>query len=148
MKKDFLPIILGSDENAYGNVRLIREAYDVRPLILAKRLLIPTRYSTLFDYELIDNFDTLDELADLLDRAIKDEDTPLLIKDGGIIKKGYDSQVDEYRELAENGKDAVRDIEIREKVYFLVVRRTLRHILKEMECSRDERVLSQRSIFQ
>ncbi len=62
-----------------------------------------------------DNFDTLDELADLLDRAIKDEDTPLLIKDGGIIKKGYDSQVDEYRELAENGKDAVRDIEIREK---------------------------------
>ena len=40
------------------------------------------------------------------------------------------------------------NIEIREKVYFLVVRRTLRHILKEMECSRDERVLSQRSIFQ
>lgn len=57
VKKDFLPIILGSDENAYGNVRLIREKYNVRPLILAKRLLIPTRYSNLFDYRLIEDFD-------------------------------------------------------------------------------------------
>ena len=61
------------------------------------------------------NFDTMEELADLLDRAIKEEDTPLVIKDGGIIKDGYNADVDEYRRLAEHGKDAVRDIEAREK---------------------------------
>lgn len=56
-KRDFLPIILGSDENAYGNVRLIREKYDVVPLLLCKRLLIPTMYSKLFDYRCIADFD-------------------------------------------------------------------------------------------
>ncbi len=61
------------------------------------------------------NFDTMEELADLLDRAIKEDDTPLVIKDGGIIKDGYNADVDEYRKLAEHGKDAVRDIEAREK---------------------------------
>ncbi len=62
-----------------------------------------------------DNFDTMEELADLLDRAIKEDDTPMVIKDGGIIKTGYNAEVDEYRRLAEHGKDAVRDIETREK---------------------------------
>ena len=56
-KKVFLPIILGSDENAYGNVRLIREKYDVVPLLLCKRLLIPTMHSKLFDYRCIADFD-------------------------------------------------------------------------------------------
>ena len=62
-----------------------------------------------------DNFDTLEELAGLLDCAITEENTPLLIKDGGIMKKGYNAEVDEYRALADNGKDAVLEIEAREK---------------------------------
>ena len=62
-----------------------------------------------------ENFDTMEDLAELLDRAIKEEDTPMVIKDGGIIKTGYNTDVDEYRRLAEHGKDAVRDIEAREK---------------------------------
>ncbi len=57
MKKKFLPIILGSDENAYGDVRLIREKYDVKPLLVCKRLLTPTRYSRLFDCRLFEDFD-------------------------------------------------------------------------------------------
>jgi D-aspartate ligase len=54
---DFLPIILGSDENAYGNVRLIHEAYGIKPLLLCSRLLIPTMNSKLFDLVRIDDFD-------------------------------------------------------------------------------------------
>ena len=57
---DFLPIILGSDENAYGNVRLIHEAYGIRPLLLCTRLLFPTMHSRLFDLVRIDNFDRED----------------------------------------------------------------------------------------
>lgn len=56
-KKDFLPIVLGSDENAYGNVRLFWEKYRVRPLLVCQRLLIPTRYSRLFDCRMIEDFD-------------------------------------------------------------------------------------------
>lgn len=62
-----------------------------------------------------DNFDTMSDLAELLDNAITEEDTPIVIKDGGIIKKGYNAEVDEYRNLAENGKSAVLEIEAREK---------------------------------
>lgn len=54
---DFLPIILGSDENAYGNVRLIHDAYKIKPLLLCTRLLIPTMNSRLFDLIQIDRFD-------------------------------------------------------------------------------------------
>ncbi|WP_422661156.1 ATP-grasp domain-containing protein [Paenibacillus sp. EC2-1] len=54
---DFLPIILGSDENAYGNARLIHETYQIKPLLLCTRLLIPTMNSNLFDLVQIDGFD-------------------------------------------------------------------------------------------
>ena len=57
-RKDFLPIILGSDENAYGTVRLFREAYGVRPLILCTSHLIPTTDSVLFDLIAIPHFDS------------------------------------------------------------------------------------------
>ena len=56
-KKDFLPIILGSDENAYGTARLFCEAYDVRPLLLCTAALSPTRSSRLFDIEVIRDFE-------------------------------------------------------------------------------------------
>ncbi|MFD0673507.1 hypothetical protein [Cohnella sp. GCM10027633] len=55
--QDFVPIILGSDENAYGNVRLIHETYNIKPLLLCTRLLIPTMHSKLFDLVRIDRFD-------------------------------------------------------------------------------------------
>ena len=56
-RNDFVPIILGSDENAYGNVRIIHETYGIKPLLLCTRLLIPTRHSSLFNLIRIDNFD-------------------------------------------------------------------------------------------
>ncbi|WP_138752656.1 ATP-grasp domain-containing protein [Paenibacillus sinopodophylli] len=63
---DFLPIILGSDENAYGNVRLIHEKYEIKPLLVCSRLLIPTMNSKLFDLIQIDGFDSEDIFPDAL----------------------------------------------------------------------------------
>lgn len=60
MHNDFVPIILGSDENAYGNVRLIHETYKIKPLLLCTRLLVPTMHSGLFDLVQIDGFDRED----------------------------------------------------------------------------------------
>ena len=56
----FLPVILGSDENAYGNVRLFREAYGVRPLLVCTRRLTATLNSEIFDIEQVKDFDTDD----------------------------------------------------------------------------------------
>ena len=55
-KNRFLPIILGSDENAYGNARLFAEAYGIKPLMLCKHRLIPTEASRLFDRITIECF--------------------------------------------------------------------------------------------
>lgn len=71
-KKPFLPIILGSDENAYGDVRLIREKYDVRPLICCQRLLIPTMHSKLFDYRCISEFDREEVFVPALLEIVRD----------------------------------------------------------------------------
>ena len=66
VKKDFLPIILGSDENAYGTARLFCEAYDVRPLVLCTIPLSPTRNSRLFDLRVIENFERESVFPDAL----------------------------------------------------------------------------------
>lgn len=73
---EFLPIILGSDENAYGNVRLIHEAYQIKPLLLCTRLLIPTINSKLFDLIQIDQFDREDVFPGALLTILKQYSAP------------------------------------------------------------------------
>ena len=65
--------------------------------------------------QMYERIDTLEDIAELIDAAITEEDTPISLKDGGIIKTGYDSQVDEFRNLAENGQSEIAKIEAREK---------------------------------
>ena len=60
------------------------------------------------------NMDTLGDILDILEASI-DDDAPISLKDGGIIKKGYDAGVDEYRDLMLNGKGAIMAIEAEEK---------------------------------
>ena len=57
---------------------------------------------------------TYPALYDLLARAIVDE-PGLTIREGGIIKDGYDSELDEYRTLAHDSKSMLQKIEEREK---------------------------------
>ncbi len=55
-KKDFLPVILGSDENAYGTARLFYEAYHIKPTLLCTLRLLPTRNSRIFNIREIRDF--------------------------------------------------------------------------------------------
>ena len=64
--------------------------------------------------ELLDGLDELRELFEMLDAAI-DEDAPVSQRDGGIIKDNYDAEVDRLRELRNNGKDLVLQMEERER---------------------------------
>lgn len=57
---------------------------------------------------------TLDETANLIENAIV-EDPPVTVKDGGVIKDGFNSQLDELRKVMSGGNDIIRSIEEREK---------------------------------
>jgi DNA mismatch repair protein MutS len=54
------------------------------------------------------------ELVDLLRRAIIDE-PPVLIRDGGVIATGYDSDLDELRGLSENASEFLLNYEQEQK---------------------------------
>jgi len=49
-------------------------------------------------------FDPLPDLTNLISNAMI-ENPPLTIQEGGIIKKGYNKELDELREISEQGKD-------------------------------------------
>ena len=61
-----------------------------------------------------DNIDLLEDIYTLIDNAIE-EQPPFAVKDGGIIKRGYNSEVDDLRKAVESGTDYVADIEAAER---------------------------------
>lgn len=58
--------------------------------------------------------ETLEDIFTLINESI-DEEAPLVLKDGNIIKKGYNHEVDMFREASEKGQDWIRDLEAKEK---------------------------------
>jgi DNA mismatch repair protein MutS len=65
-------------------------------------------------FRLDDNLEPLDELAALIDSAIR-EDVPLTINEGGLIKPGYNSELDELVTISRDGKSWLAELEVREK---------------------------------
>ena len=53
--------------------------------------------------------------VDLIDRAIS-EDAPLSIRDGGIIKRGFDKDLDEYRKISQDSRSFLQEFEEKEKI--------------------------------
>ena len=62
----------------------------------------------------LEELEEFNNLSDLIDNAIK-EDAPIQLKDGGIIKEGFNSEVDELRNIKTNGKDFISNFETEEK---------------------------------
>ncbi len=79
----FLPIVLGSDENAYGTARLFVEAFGIKPLLLCTRQLTPTTNSSLFDMIQMQNFDQNDvfpvKLLEVLEEKSKKYDKIVVV---------------------------------------------------------------------
>jgi DNA mismatch repair protein MutS len=61
-----------------------------------------------------ENLDQLNDLADVIDRSIR-EDAPPTINEGGIIKTGYNSELDELVQISRDGKGWLAQLEVREK---------------------------------
>ena len=62
----------------------------------------------------LEEIETFRDLYILLDNSIK-EDVPLTIKEGGIIKDGFNQEIDELRSIKINGKDFISKFEESEK---------------------------------
>ena len=58
--------------------------------------------------------DPLSDVASLIENSIV-EDPPISVTDGGVIKDGYDQQLDEYRDAMNNGKQWIADLQKHER---------------------------------
>lgn len=65
-------------------------------------------------YELYNSLDTLKDIYELIDKSIV-EDAPIALKDGGIIKEGYNQDVDEYKKASTQGQNWLMELEAKEK---------------------------------
>ncbi len=64
--------------------------------------------------EIEQNIDPLEDVARLIGSAI-DPDSDIPLKEGGVIREGYDKQLDEARHLSKNIRGILAEIEEREK---------------------------------
>ncbi len=64
--------------------------------------------------EIAKELDSLKDIYDLIDSAIIEE-PPLAIKESGIIKDGFDKDIDHFREAGTNGKQWLAQMEEEEK---------------------------------
>lgn len=73
-----------------------------------------SKYNSIYLKEIFLKLDTLQDIYDLIDKSIKDEPSTS-VKEGNIIKDGFDKNVDELRKAATNGKSWITNLELNEK---------------------------------
>ncbi len=61
-----------------------------------------------------DTLDILDDIAEILSSALVDN-PPHTVREGGMIRSGFNADVDYYRSIKENGADIMQSIEERER---------------------------------
>ena len=64
--------------------------------------------------QIFQDLDAMEDLEDLVVRAIVEE-PPLAMKDGGIIREGYNEEVDQYRRSKSEGKQWLSQLEAKER---------------------------------
>lgn len=71
-------------------------------------------YKSVLLKEMYDEFDTLDDIYDIINASIV-EDPPIAIKEGGIIKEGYNEEIDRLRNAKTDGKGWLAELEAKER---------------------------------
>lgn len=100
---------------SYGSVNgreLISLKNSTKQLPEIKKILSNTNSKMLKDlYEVLDE---LQDIYTLIDSTIVDE-PPISVKEGGLIKLGYDEEIDKLKIATTDGKNWLIDLEAREK---------------------------------
>ena len=99
---------------AYGNVNpkdllTLKISLQALPLIKNELNATTSEYLKNCKEELID----IKEITELIDRAI-DDNASSMMKDGGFIKKGFNQELDEYRDAKTLGDKWVKELEEKE----------------------------------
>ena len=98
-----------SSRVCYGNLNgrdLIQLKNTVEVLPEIKRILKSINYSK--------NIESLEEVFDIIDEAIN-ETPPISVKEGSLIKEGYNEELDELRSLSSGSKDFILKFEAEER---------------------------------
>ena len=98
-----------SSRISYGNA-------NARDFLQLKRSLssLPKIKRILKEIKYAKTIETFDELYDLLERSINEE-APISIKEGSLIKDGYSSELDEIKEICSGSKDFILQLEQEER---------------------------------
>ena len=94
---------------SYGNIN----ARDMLWLLRSLKTL-PKIKSILDSIHYDKSIKVMDELTELLDKSIN-PDAPITLHDGGLIKDGYNKELDELKNIRKNSKDYILGIEESEK---------------------------------
>ena len=102
--------------------RIHSGAANARDLLSLRNSLeiLPDLKALLYDHEdktltlLSDGIDILSGVKSRIEEAITD-DPPLTLREGGLIKKGFNAEIDELREISSSGKDFIASLQARER---------------------------------
>jgi DNA mismatch repair protein MutS len=105
--------IMYGNSNARDLVALKRSLESVPEIMLSLQESANTEILSQILSQL-SGFKELDELVSLIDNAIEDE-PPVSVRDGGMIKHGYDTALDELKDLSKNGKQWIAKFQQQER---------------------------------
>ena len=100
---------------SYGNANgrdMISLKNSVKQLPQIKKVLSTTGAGLL--KEIYEYIDTLDDIYEIIEKSIVDE-PPIGVKDGGIIKIGYDPEIDKLKLATTEGKKWILELESKER---------------------------------
>ena len=100
---------------AYGNANardMITLKNSLQKLPELKQVLSNCKSNML--KELYENIDELKDIYELIEKSIV-EDPPMTIKEGGIIKLGYDEEIDKLKTATTQGKNWIINLEAEER---------------------------------
>ncbi|RBW69925.1 DNA mismatch repair protein MutS [Bacillus taeanensis] len=100
---------------AFGNVNgrdliQLKKSLQQLPIIIETVKKLNNPYCT----RLAEAIDPCEPLAALLERGLKEE-APLSVKEGNMIRDGFNEQLDQYRDASRNGKTWIAQLELQEK---------------------------------
>ncbi len=104
-----------SGKISYGSANgrdMISLKNSIHQLPDLKKVLTNTQSKMLQD--LYQNLDELVDIYELIEKAIVDE-PPMSVKEGGIIKLGYDPEIDQLKKATIEGKTWILELEAKEK---------------------------------